>query len=174
VNFIVSNPNTDVVIARHCIAEALRHIQFRRWTFNTDKCVTLHPTVPSGEILLPPHVLRVTPVGNNAGQPLVQIQGKLRNRVTQSMVFTTPVTVDLQYLYPYEDIPEVARYAAVTMAARMFQARSLGSQTVQMFTAEDEKRAWVALEEHEAATGHFNIFSDNRTVAGTFIRHRRF
>lgn len=173
VNYIADNPNPDVTLAKVCLSEANRVVQSRKWSFNSDYCVTLVPTFPTGEILVPTNVMRIDSVGVDKNLDVVQRGPKLYNRKDRTFVFTKSVKVDMLLLLPFNELPEAARHAISVKAARKFQARALGSTTLYSFTKEDENEAWIILEESEADTGDHNMFTDNYTVASGITRYRR-
>lgn len=174
VNNISNTSNPDVLLARATLAECSRLVQSRRWHFNTEKGLELYPTLPTGEIQIPPNVMRVDTVENSKHLDVVHRGTRLYDRGNHRYIFIAPIKVDLLLFLPFGELPEAARYAIAVKAARKFQARALGSTALFSFTELDEREAMIILEEAEADTADLNMFTGNTTVASGISRYRRF
>jgi hypothetical protein len=160
---------TDVAIAKTILGETSRAVQSRGWHFNSETNYELSPTV-DGHLLPPANTLRIDPTREFWNYDLTQRGPKLYNRVDHTSVFTSPIKFDLLILLVFDEMPEAARYYIAVRAARIFQRRMLGSEAMEQFTAEEEGRALVVLQEAEGDTGDHNVLSGSHSVAGILGR----
>jgi hypothetical protein len=65
----------------------------------------------------------------------------------------------------FDELPETARHYVSVRAARVFQARTVGSQLLYSFTDKDERDALVSLKRAEGVTGKHNILSGSYSVS---------
>lgn len=161
----------DAVTARAVLSEVSRAVQSRGWHFNTDKELSLSPAAFTNEITLPSNCLRVDTVTEDFDVDVTQRGSRLYNRKTHTYEFTKSLKVDMVVLLPFEELPETARHYITVRAARVFQARTVGSDALYEFTALDEKDAFVALKRAEGITGDYNILTGNSTVYRTLNRY---
>ena len=66
----------------------------------------------------------------------------------------------------------LARGYAVIAAGRKFQARFVGAPELDRFAAEDQQRAWLALQREQAATADINVFRASDEIARKVNRGR--
>jgi hypothetical protein len=67
-------------------------------------------------------------------------------------------------LLELEDLPQAARHYVMVRAARVFQQRVLGSETLDGFTERDEARARMSLKRYDSQTADYNILTGNYGV----------
>ena len=160
---------TDVAIAKTILNETSKAVQSRGWHFNSEINYELSPTV-DGHLLPPTNTLRIDPT-KLFGQYDVTHRGtKLYNREKHTYVFTDPIKFDLILMLAFDEMPEAARYYITIRASRIFQRRMLGAETLEQFTAEEEGRALVVVQEAEGDTGDHNVLSGSHSVAGILGR----
>ena len=70
----------------------------------------------------------------------------------------------------FADLPQAARYYISIRAARVFQNRVVGSDTLKGFTKEDEMYARVALKKYDADSAGYNMLTGTYGVARTLDR----
>ena len=163
VNAVEDTGNVDVVIARQILQTASREVQARGWHFNTEKNYTITPD-SAGYLVLPNTVLKVDTVYPDSSKDVVVRGSRLYDREKHTYVFTDAVKVDMTILLTFDELPEVARNCVTIRAARIFQERVVGSDTLHAFNSQDEARAMVSLMEYEADTADLNILSGNYSV----------
>jgi hypothetical protein len=73
-------------------------------------------------------------------------------------------------LLPFDDLPNAAKDYITVRAARVFQARVLGSETQEKFTEKDERDAWAELRKHELRTADFNMLKGSNSTASILDR----
>lgn len=161
----------DAVKARAVLSEVSRATQQKGWHFNTEIDYELVPTVYEKEIILPGNCLRVDTTKVQKDFDVVQRGNRLYDRKNHTYKFDRSLKVDMVILLPFEELPEVARYYISIRAARVFQARTVGSEALYQFNAQDETLALNDLKRAEGITGDYNMFSGSWSVAK--ILHRR-
>lgn len=161
----------DAVKARAALSEVSRATQQKGWHFNTEIDYELVPTVYEKEIILPGNCLRVDTTKAQRDFDVVQRGNRLYDRKNHTYKFDRSLKVDMVILLPFEELPEVARYYISIRAARVFQARTVGSEALYQFNAQDETLALNDLKRAEGITGDYNMFSGSWSVAK--ILHRR-
>lgn len=164
VNTLENTSNINVVRARKMLIEISRKVLTKGWHFNTDVGFTMNPSIDTGEITVPPNVVRIDACDKS--KDIVVRQGKLYDRENHTFQFSSNIKVDMTILLEFEDLPEAFRYYITIRSARNFQKRELGSQLLDAFTAEEEMDAWVTVlhEEDDA--------SDANMLAGSIDAQR--
>jgi hypothetical protein len=89
---------------------------------------------------------------------------KLYDRVNHTFVFTKSIKAELVLMLEFDELPQAARHYITIRAARVFQQRVVGSDTLGSFTERDEVRARTALKRFEAKTADYNILTSNYSV----------
>jgi hypothetical protein len=154
----------DVATARAILREVFIQVQEEGWDFNTEVAWALTPTV-ANEIYLPANCLQVDVTTETSGVSVVARGNRLYDKIGHSFSFTSKVIVDMVVLLDFDQVPEACRHYTTIRAARVFQQRSLGSETLAGFTEKDEARARAALKKLDANTADYNILSGSWSVA---------
>lgn len=157
----------DVSTARGFIQGITRAVQLQGFDFNTDEDYELTPDT-DGYLRVPEGVLRIDP--SDARSTLKRRRHPdgfwaVWDGENKSWVHTDPVEFRIIWAYPFEDMPDSARHYVTLAAARKFQKRIIGSDTLDGFNEEDEFRAWTLLQRDERANRDTNVFSRNATLA---------
>lgn len=151
--------SADAVLAYQVLNEVNRAVQSHGWQFNLEKNIKLLPELTTGEIILPGNCLRVDSTGIDSSVDVVQRGTGLYNRSTASYKFTKPLMVDMVVLLDFAQIPQTARHYIAVRAARVFQNRAVGSETLFNFSARDEQDARNDLKRAEGITGDYNYLT---------------
>lgn len=159
----------DAELAETILDATSREVQSKGWHFNREFKFRITPTV-EGFIILPTNCLKVDGIEQTADQDLVQRGSKLYNRRSHTFAINTSVEVDMVVLLDYEELPEAARNYIMVRAARIFQNRTVGSDTLNGFEVNDENVAWVELLDMEGETADYTIF-DNSSVQRVLDRN---
>jgi hypothetical protein len=151
----------DAALAQSILEEASVEIQTRGLHCNTEINFPLVPTV-DGEIKVPTNCVRIDTTDVSRDIDVTQRGDRLYDRGKRSYTsFTENLIVDMVLLFGYEELPQhVKRYITVK-AARRFQARLVGSETLAGFTATDEQEALIEFERAEAINEDSNILTDS-------------
>lgn len=166
----LSAQRADSLIAQSVLDEVCREVLSYGWQFNTDEKVVMTPETSSGYIYVSDSVVRVDMDPVYSQNYDIALRGnRLYNRVTNSYSFLEPITVLQVHLMDFDDMPEPAKRYVTIRAARIFQDRMVGSQTLHAFTAQDEVMALAKMTEYENDVGDYSIFQ-SADMLRTFIR----
>lgn len=153
-------PSVDVQQAQDLLRQMSVQVQTGSiWNFNSEDDYPLTPN-EDGEIVLPAniHSVVVDPLKNSGCLDIVTRGSKLYDRYSHSTKFTTTtIKANIVLLLEFEDLPQPARNYITTLAARVFQDQTEGSQDNHTFTSQDEQRAWIGLKNYEANTGRYSL-----------------
>lgn len=161
----------DAVTAQNTLSEVNRAVQSKGWHFNTDKSLTLTPAAFTNEITLPTNCIRVDTVDEDRDLDVAQRGTRLYDRKNHTYEFEDSVKVDMVILLPFTDLPESARHYITVRSARVFQARTVGSDALYQFSREDEQDALIGLKKAEGITGDYNILTGNYSVMRAIQRY---
>lgn len=159
----------DAVTAKAVLREITVAVQEPGWHFNIEKNFVCPPTA-TGEIIVPPNAVSVTASGPDASLDLAMRGQRLYDRTHHTYTFEKSITVDMILLLPFDELPQAVRYYIAIRAARVFQQRVVGSDTLGGFTEKDEARARADLRKFEADTSKYNILNGSYSVARTLNR----
>lgn len=153
----------DVKIAVNTLAMVSRQIQTEGWAYNTDFNYLLAKDT-SGNIPIPPNLMRFRLSKQNAGGWSVSpvIRGlKLYDRQNHTLIFSTEVYGDIVWLLPFSDLPQAARNYIMVRAARLFQDKVLGNDSLHTYSVNDEAVARSGMIEDDAASTSANMLTDS-------------
>ena len=85
------------------------------------------------------------------------------DRIGNKYTFDDDIEVDMVVLLPFDEIPEVARRYITLRAARTYQQRILGNDTLSKMLSVDEQQAFISLREAEAEVSDYTIFDNYDT-----------
>ena len=158
----------DAQMAAEVIDETSRKVQAKGWHWNKE----IHKLSPDvfGNINLPANTVEVDSVNGSVSVDIVQRGLRLFDKTKATFSFTTPVELKLVVLLPFDDLPHAAKDYITVRAARVFQARVLGSETQEKFTEKDERDAWAELRKHELRTADFNMLRSSNSTASILDR----
>lgn len=162
---------TDAAIARDTLRTKWRELLTRGWYFNRDSAYTFTPAA-DGRVVLPPNVLAVLP-SNAEGRRIVPRNGLLWNATdfTDTYKPDEAPTVDVIWLYAFENLPESARRVITVRAVTKFQTDQQGSEVNYKFTQDDERFALATLlHEERLYEDKGNMFNDSQDVVETWQR----
>lgn len=160
----------DVSMARQILREVTTQVQEEGWHFNTEIGWSLTPDAITGEITLPANCIQIDTTGGSALVDVTARGRRLYDRVNHTFVFGGSLTVDMVILLSFDEAPQAARHYIAIRAARVFQQRMVGSQTLGAFTEKDELRARAALRKLDANTADYNILNGSWSVARILSR----
>ncbi len=155
----------DSFIAQNILDEVSREVLTYGWQFNTEDNVTLSPDSSTGFIYISDSVVRVDMDPRNDDIYDIVVRGnRIYNRKTNSFVFTEELIAQRVILMDFEELPEVAKRYITIRAARIFQDRVVGAQTLHAFTATDELVALTKMQEYENEVGDYSIFQSDDMI----------
>lgn len=154
----------DAVVAKSVLKEVSTAVQEEGWHFNIEKNFTLTPDFVNKEITIPSDCIQCDASGQDSERDVCVRGTRLYDRDNHTYIFDCPVTVDMVLVLPFEELPQAARHYITIRAARVYQQRVVGSETLGNFTEKDEVRARVGLRKFEADTADYNILKGNWSV----------
>lgn len=159
----------DVAVARNTLIEVSRAVQLEGWHWNTDDNYPLRPDTVTQKIKLSPACLRVhfpEPQDKELVVRGAYVYDRANHSYTFPSDFHTEVTMTIQL--PFEELPEAARRYITIRAARVYQARVVGSGTLFDFSERDEAMARTTLLAEEHKLDRPNILKGTLPPTGTW------
>lgn len=154
----------DAVTARAILSEVSVQVQEEGWHFNTDYAFVLTPDT-NGFIYIPGNAIEVDTSEYDSSGLDVAIRGnRLYDRKNKTFQFQKDIKADLTILLEFNELPQAARHYITVRAARVFQQRVVGSDTLGSFTEKDEARALRSMRRYESKTADYNILTGNYSV----------
>lgn len=166
---IDTSQSTSVQLAKQFLSECSKTVQSQPWHFNTDTDYVL-AREPDGRIPVPDNVFRMDTTKKFADYDVTYRAGYVYNKGGKTFVFDKDLEFDITWVFPFEDLPEAARWFITVQAARRLQARLLPSNSG-VYAEEDETRAWIAFKEAEGDNGDYNILRDSYSVSNILQRY---
>lgn len=165
----LTTQRADSLIAQTILEEVCREVLTYGWHFNSEDKIVLSPESGTNYIYVSDSVVRIDMDVAYQTYDVVIRGNRLYNRVTNSYEFFEPITVQRVILMDFDEMPETAKRYVTVRAARIFQDRMVGANTLHAFTAQDEVAALARLTEYESDIGDYTIF-DSPDVWRTFLR----
>ena len=161
----------EVQTAVNILKEVSRDVQKEGYGFNTDEDFELVRDV-NGYVTLPGNTLSVDLTVEDWQVDVQQRGLRLYDRKNHTYVFTRNVRVTLIQFLPWEELPEHARSYIKIRAARIFQDRSLQSDSTHGYTLNDEIRAKAEMESNDSQNQDLTIFDNYQfaRIAGMSTR----
>jgi hypothetical protein len=78
-------------------------------------------------------------------------------------LFTEALSLDIIFLFDFEELPEIARQYITLRAGRKFQENTIGSGEMTQLQFKDEQAALFALRATDAENADYNIFDNYDT-----------
>lgn len=161
----------DAVTARAILSEVSVQVQEEGWHFNTEYEFVLTPSLDSKEIYVPANAIEVDASAYDRNDIDVAIRGnRLYDRKNKTFQFQQDIKADLTILLEFNELPQAARHYITVRAARVFQQRVIGSDTLGSFSEKDEARALRSMRRYESKTADYNILTGNYSVMRTIDR----
>lgn len=149
----------EAELAETILGQVSRSVQTQGWSFNRDIGVELSAN-NNGEVPLPNNVLSADSLNLYNSKNLIQRGQKFWDRKELTYIINESVKADLVYELTFTDLPPIARSYITVRAARIFQDRIVGADTLHGFQKIDEDQALIALKDAEAEMQDHNIFNN--------------
>lgn len=150
----------EAELAETILEQVSRSVQTQGWSFNRDSGVILSHNGTTGEVAIPINALSADSVYENNGNNLIQRGQKFWDRTNLTYNIGKAVKADITYELDFTDLPSIARSYITVRAARIFQDRIVGADTLHGFQKTDEDQALIALKDSEAEMQDHNIFNN--------------
>lgn len=165
-----SQSTVDVGIAQSVLREVSIQVQEEGWQFNTEINWVLPLVAGTGELQIPLNCIQIDTVGPDVHVDVSMRGQRLYDRINHTFVFTKSLTVDMVLLLEFTEMPQAARHYISVRAARVFQQRVIGSDTLGSFTKLDEALARASLKKLDSNNADYNILSGSWSVARILTR----
>jgi len=161
----------DAVTARAVLNEIAVTVQSEGWQFNTEDNWTFLPD-NTGTINIPSSIIEARSYTTEFDLALrgTRLYDRKNHTYDFSAYISTGIALNCTILMEFADLPQAARYYISIRAARVFQNRVVGSDTLKGFTKEDEMYARVALKKYDADSAGYNMLTGTYGVARTLDR----
>lgn len=161
----------DAVTARAVLNEIAVTVQSEGWQFNTEDNWTFLPD-NTGTINIPSSIIEARSYTTEFDLALrgTRLYDRKNHTYDFSAYISKGIALNCTVLMEFADLPQAARYYISIRAARVFQNRVVGSDTLKGFTKEDEMYARVALKKYDADTAGYNMLTGTYGVARTLDR----
>ena len=137
----LNTANTDAVMAKNYINNALKEIQTEKWYFNTEENYQLTPDI-NGEIHLADNIINIDSIGRfGENTNLIPRGKKLYDRLNHTYKIPQPITANIILCLEFDELPETAIQYIIAKAARKYQEELLGDPSLRTWTKEDEATA---------------------------------
>lgn len=167
VNTIEGDLNVEVINAKRILEAVSYEIQARGWDFNTEESVVLKPDLEKGYVPCPPEFIRYFA----EGYKLIQRDGYFFDTLTQTDVFEDGLTLDtLVRKVDFQELPAIFRKYITARAAKVYQARFLGSVELDQSLSIAESEAYADIVDYELTSGSYNIYEDDTTISQNIQR----
>lgn len=164
----LDDAGVDANIAADLIDEVSRSVQVRGWHWNTEYH-TLSPDT-LGFMYLPANVGKIDSVGDSRGLDVIQRGLRLYDKTNNTYKFEHPVELVIVVILAFEELPLSCRTYIAYQAAQMFQARMLGSDSIDAKLKEIAERAYSELMRDDLETSDPNMLNDSWTVMSILRR----
>jgi hypothetical protein len=159
----------DAETAETILNEVSRSVQAHGWNFNSEPDYTVAADT-SGNVVLPTEIIRADLANSetkyrSSKQEYIQRGNKMYDKIKHSFNIGKALKLDVVVLLDFEVCPEVARRYITVKAARIFQERVVGSDSLSAMNRNDEQEALFVLREMEGDNGDYNIFDDYGTAS---------
>lgn len=137
----IATVNTDAVMAKNYIHNALKEIQTEKWYFNTEDNYQLIPDI-NNEIHLADNIINIDSIGRfGENTNLIPRGKKLYDRLNHTYKIQNPITANIILCLEFDELPETAIQYIIAKAARKYQEELLGDPSLRTWTKEDEATA---------------------------------
>ena len=161
------NQVTDQAMAQRTLQEVSRDVQSEAWSWNTDECVKINPTV-QGTYVVPKNTLTVNFSPNTYPDTQYVMRGlRVYDRNSQrydfgSVIGNASITAaKVVSQLAWDELPHAAQQYITIRAARIFSDRYVASSIVFTYTVADEDQARMMLIRSEENTLNNNLLWGN-------------
>lgn len=143
--------------AKLTLDEVSRMVQAGDWHFNTECEFPLYPDAVTKEIVLPANLLEIDTT--DLGRDYVQRGSRLYDRKNHTYAIGEPIKANVKLLLSWDELPQHIRSYLMIRAARVFQARHLGSDSQFKFSEAEEAHALAEAKRADLSTADVNMLN---------------
>jgi hypothetical protein len=151
----------EVSIAQQILHQVSREVQSLGLICNTEESYPF-PTDSQGNIVVPRNVLKIDA---SEGTDVVLRGNRLYNRQEHTYVFEDTLECDVVLFLEFTELPPVVRNYIMIRAARIYQSKVVGSQTLYQFSMKDEMDAYATLVTEQVDVGDYNMLQNPDVMA---------
>ena len=132
--------NPEISFIYNILTEVNKDVQNEGWTFNIEKHVVKSPDATTKYIDIPANVIRYDLYNDQSikTKDLVRRNGRLYDTVNHTDEFDGDLTLDIVYLWPFEDLPlAFKRYITYRASVRAATQLVSNPQLVQLLQAQE-------------------------------------
>ena len=141
--------NPEVGFIYDILTEVNKDVQNEGWIFNIERHVVKSPEATTGYITIPANVISydVHDGQTYRTQDLVRRNGRLYDLVKHTDVFTADISLDITYLWEFEDLPmPFKRYITYRAASRAATQLVSNPNLVQLLQQQEGQARAVCME----------------------------
>lgn len=170
VTTLESDEFVDATVARNLLHRVSRTVQTKGWSFNTISHFPLSPD-SNGDIFVPNNTLKIDqhPQFDSRFDTVMRGQ-RMFDKKSLSFKFTEGLTFEIVQFLAFDEIPEAFRTFITIRAARIFQVRMIGSETMTKLTEEEEHQAWIEALNSDGEVADYTMLDGSWDVARVLER----
>ena len=152
--------NPEVGFIYDILTEVNKDVQNEGWIFNIERHVVKSPEATTGYITIPANVISydVHDGQTYRTQDLVRRNGRLYDLVKHTDVFTADISLDITYLWEYEDIPAPFKRYITARAASRAATQLVSNPNLVQLLQQQEGQSRAACMEYECNQGDHSFF----------------
>lgn len=158
--------DVDAINALRILRDVSRQEQARGWSFNKSPHFTLTPNADNKKINWNDNFLYLK---DNGDRKLIRYESYVKDLMNDTVVFESPLDVEIVLYVPYEYLPEQMRKYILAKACFVFQSRYFGDDMLTKVTQQEVQEAWQHLQEFEIDNNNFSML-DNTYVQELRLR----
>lgn len=158
----------NVSVARQILYDTSREVQTHGYYFNLEVDYPLIRDV-NNNINIPANTLALEMSKQYSYLDVTQRGTKIYDRKDHTFIFTQDLKADIILFLEWDELPQSAKQYITIVAARRFQRRMLGDDTIEQFTQAEEMKAKAQLDDSDANARDYN-FADNYQMATVLLR----
>lgn len=151
--------NPEISFVYNILQEVNRDVQNEGWVFNREEHYPLCPEC-NGFIKVPNNVLRMDVSQGQIYRTsnVVKRDGKLYDKLHHTFVFGCCVSMDITWLFPFEDVPPVFKRYITHRASRRAATQLVSNADLTKLLATEEAQSRAACMEYECNQGDYTYF----------------
>lgn len=152
----IDNDNPMVSLASNIIDEVSLSLQSEGWVFNTENQYPFTPDPVTGHVEISNSILSLDTTYDQDLNVIIR-DGKLYDKRAHTYKFTSQLSLNVVWVFDFEDIPEAFKSYIAMRSANLFAGRAVGSTEQVKFGEREEALARAAMLQYETEQGDYNM-----------------
>jgi hypothetical protein len=152
----LDNDNPMVSMASNIIDEVSLSLQSEGWVFNTENEYPFIPDPVTGHVTISNSILSLDTTYDQDLNVIIR-DGKLYDKRAHTYEFTSQLSLNVVWVFEFEDIPEAFKSYIAMRSANLFAGRAVGSTEQVKFGEREEAMARAAMLQYETEQGDYNM-----------------